>query len=422
MTVLLNFGSFSKALSVRMVRLVLAAAMIITSFCDQQCVSSQAAGSFWIPTWGMASHPSDTTFKDETIRMKVHTTVGGNQVRIRLSNTYGASSLLIGAAHIALKKESSGIIPETDRTLSFGGKAGIAIPPGGYALSDPVDLVVGQYSDLMVSVYIVDAPAASTAHNNGLHTNYVSPGNTAGELRFTSATTTRAYYWLTELYVASSRKMPVVVAFGDSITDGFRATPDANSAYPDDLARLMLASKHPAIVLNEGIGGNRVLHDNLSLSALARFDRDALDQPGVSTVILLDGVNDIFGSTPIPPSTIRGDIANAYEIIQGLKQLVARCHMFRIRVIGATFLPFGDSKYYSPAGDATRKAVNQWIRTSGTFDAVLDFDKLIADPSNPDRYNPAYDGGDHLHPGDAGYKQMADEAFRVLEQIERLNK
>jgi lysophospholipase L1-like esterase len=369
----------------------------------------------------MASHPSDIAFKNQTIRMIVHTTVGGNQVRIRLSNQYGTSSLSVGAAHVAVRQEGSKIVPGTDRTLAFGDQATIMIPPGAYALSDPVDLDVPQLGDLAISVYISDGPSSSTAHNNGLKTNYIAAGDVTGTANLSPGMTSRSYYWLTEVYVASRHKLPVIVAFGDSITDGFRATPDANRSYPSVLGKMLLTqSKYPAVVLNEGIGGNRVLHDNLSASALARFDRDAIDQPGLNVVILLDGTNDIIGSTPVAPdSKIRPDIATSGEIIQGLRQLIARCRLNNIKVIGATLTPYEGSKYYLPDGDRVRRAVNEWIRTSGTFDAVLDSDKLMADPADPQRFLPAYDCGDHLHPGDAGYQAIADEAIKILDHFNK---
>jgi lysophospholipase L1-like esterase len=402
-------------------RLIAAIGLLMIFATYPPFAKAEFSRAIWTPTWSMASHPSDVTFKNQTIRMIVHTSVGGHQVRIRLTNQYGTSGLSVGTAHIALRKEASNIVPGTDRALTFGGQSTIVIPPGAYALSDPVDLDVPQLADLAISVYVVDAPSLSTAHNYGLKTNYISPGDVTGAPDLSSGAKTRAYYWLTEVYVTTQHAVPVIVAFGDSITDGFRATPDADSSYPSVLGKMLLTqSRHPAVVLNEGIGGNRVLHDNLSFSALARFDRDALDQPALRIVILLDGTNDIIGSTSTSPgSKIRPDISTPSEIIQGLQQIVARCRLYNIKVIGMTLAPYGGSKYYLPDGDNVRKAVNQWIRTSGVFDAVLDLDKLMDDPAHPGQFLPAYDGGDRLHPGDAGYQAMANAAFQIVERLEK---
>ena len=251
---------------------------------------------------------------------------------------------------------------------------------------------------------------------------YTEPDGLWGQVTpdLSSGAKTRAYYWLTEVYVTTQHAVPVIVAFGDSITDGFRATPDADSSYPAVLGKMLFTqSGHPAVVLNEGIGGNRVLHDNLSFRAPARFDRDALDQPGLRVVILLDGTNDIIGSTPTLGSKIHPDISTPSEIIQGLQQIVARCRLHNIKVIGMTLAPYGGSKYYLPDGDNVRKAVNQWIRTSGVFDAVLDLDKLMDDPAHPGQFLPAYDGGDRLHPSGAGYQAMANAAFQMIERLEK---
>jgi lysophospholipase L1-like esterase len=353
--------------------------------------------------------------------MVLRTTVGGKQVRIRISNAYGTDSLAIGAAHIALHQNGSAILPGSDHPLAFGGKSKIVIPPGAYVLSDPVTMDVPRLGDLAVTLYVPGATQNSTWHPTGLRTTYISPpGDFSGAAEIPSGQTTLSYYWLTDVYVQPEHKTPVVVAFGDSITDGAHATPDANSSWPSVLGKLLLTkSKHAqAAVINEGIGGNRVLHDVAATNALARFDRDVIVQPGVSTVILLEGINDI-GSPAAPNSRFADQVVTADDLIQGMQQLITRCHLHGIKIIGATLTPYTGAKYYSAAGEQTREALNQWILTSGAFDGVIDFAKATADPAHPDQFLPTDDSGDHLHPGDAGYAVMAQTAAQALAHMKK---
>ncbi len=373
----------------------------------------------WLPTWSTAPMDNTTSFSNQTIRMIVRTTIGGNQVRISISNAYGAQALSVGAAHIALRQQGSAIVAGTDRPLSFGGHPGIVIPAGAYALSDPVNLDVPRLGDLAITLYIPGTTSGSTAHSSGLRTTYISSGGDfSGAAEMPAGKTTLSYYWLTGVYVQVNKPAPVIVAFGDSITDGAHSTPDTNSSWPSVLGKLLLAkSSHAQVaVLNEGIGGNRLLHDVTGTNALGRFDRDAIDQPGASTVILLEGINDI--GWPARPHSEYGDqTVTSADLIQAMQQLIARCHMHKIKIVGATLTPYAGAGYFSPAGEAIREALNQWILTSGAFDAVVDFAKVTGDPAHPDHMLAAYDSGDHLHPGDAGYQAMAGAAAQVIEHM-----
>jgi lysophospholipase L1-like esterase len=270
-----------------------------------------------------------------------------------------------------------------------------------------------------VTVYVPGAASHATGHATGLRTTYVSgPGDFTSAADFPSASTTLSYYWLTGVFVSTKKPARVIVAFGDSITDGTRSTPETNNSWPAILAKLLQAkSKHAnTAVLNAGISGNRILHDVAGPNALARFDADAINEPGVNAVVVLEGINDI-GSPARPNSLYRDQIVTTDDLIQGMQQLIARCHMHNIKIVGATLTPYMGAGYFSTGGESTREALNQWIRTSNAFDAVIDFDKATEDPANPGHFLPAYDSGDHLHPNDAGYQAMAAAAAPVLEQM-----
>jgi lysophospholipase L1-like esterase len=341
--------------------------------------------------------------------MIVHTSIGGHRVRVQLSNAFGASPLLVGAAHIALRDKESAIVPASDRPLTFGGQASFTIPPAAEALSDPVDLEVPALGDLVVSVYIPGEAATPTIHLTGLHTTYISqPGDFTGATSIAGAKTVQLWYWISAVDVLAPSNADLIVAFGDSITDGATSTPDADRSWPSQLAQRLAANKATAglAIVNEGISGNRLLHDGAGVSALARFDRDVLSQPGVKWVIVMLGINDIgFASLPrAQPS----DVVTAQDVIGAQKQIIERAREHGIRVIAATLTPFSGAMYYSEQGETMREAVNQWIRTSGAYDAVIDFDAATRDPANPRQIRPAFNIRDHLHPNDDGYKAMAE--------------
>ncbi|RSM58339.1 GDSL family lipase [Actinoplanes sp. ATCC 53533] len=383
----------------------------------------------WNGTWstavtGAATPPQPATFfADQTLRQIVHTSIAGRSLRVRLSNEYGTEPLVIGEARIARGAGGARIVAGTDRRLTFGGRSAFSIPPGAPALSDPVALPVPALSDLVVSIHLPERTAAATVHGSAFQTNYVAAGNVTRSATLTGATTTTSWHFLSGVSVAAPRAASVV-AFGDSITDGAITTVDANHRWPDFLARRLRgqASLRDLGVLNKGIGGNRLLHDGNTLpgspfsgigplfgdSALNRFDRDVLAQPGARCVIVLLGINDIGQPSSIAPPS---EAVTAEEMIFGYRQLIARAHERGLRILGATMTPFQDTAipgYYSEANEAKRVAVNRWIRASGEYDGVIDFDRAVRDPAQPSRILPRYDSGDHLHPNDDGMRAMAD--------------
>lgn len=375
----------------------------------------------WVGTWatgpaGPAAAPPQ--FDNQTLRQIVHTSVGGNRVRVRISNTFGASPVVIGSAHVARRSSGSSIVAGTDRALTFSGKSSFTIPAGALVLSDPVTLEVPALSDLAVSIYLPQPAAADTMHLLALQTNYVAPGDETGAVALSGETPTTTWYFLTGVDVSTGRREGAsVVCLGDSITDGANSTTDENHRWPDFLARRLQARhglRHIG-VLDQGIIGNRILHPTeptlgnlFGPAGLARFDRDVLAQAGVRYLIVLLGINDIGHPGSAAPLT---DEVSAEEIEAGLTQFVSRAHEKGIKVMGATLTPFENTTiagFYSPEKEVKRQAVNHWIRTSHAYDAVVDFDAAVRDPSHPARMLPQYDGGDHLHPSDLGHEVMGN--------------
>jgi lysophospholipase L1-like esterase len=338
---------------------------------------------------------------DQTLRLVVRTSIGGDRVRIRLSNEYGDRPLVIGAAHIAVRDSAASIVPATDRTLTFGGRPAVRMLPGAVVVSDPVALDVPALRDLAVSLHLADSSRLSTRHQLALQTSYVGHGNVTAGRTFAPDTTLEIWPYLVGVDVINPSVAGVIVTLGNSITDGARSTRDANARWPNVLAARMLRGGEPVrAVVNAGISGGRVLTYGAGPSALARFERDVLATPGLTHVILLEGINDI-GRSAI-------DGVTAEDIIFGYRQLIARAHDRGIAIFGATLTPAGPRTNYTPALEAKRAAVNAFIRTSGAFDGVIDFDAVTRDPANPLQFLPAYDSGDHLHPGDAGYRAMGE--------------
>jgi lysophospholipase L1-like esterase len=348
--------------------------------------------------------------QNQTVRMIVHTSIGGNRVRVRISNAYGMEPLTVGAAHIAQREKESSIIPSSDRTLTFSGRPKFVIPPGALIVSDPVDLRIPKLGDLVVSVFVTGEAPPPTVHLTGLHTTYISkPGDFTAATAILDATTTQSWYWISGVDVLAPSGSGVIVAFGDSITDGATSTPDEDRSWPSQLAERLAKNKATArvAIVNQGISGNRLLGDGAGVSALARFDRDVLCQPGVKWLIVLEGINDI-GMSSLFGMPASGGGVTAEDLIAAHKQMIERAHMHGIKAIGATLLPYGGASYYSESGESIRQEVNHWIRTGGAYDAVVDFDAKLRDPKNPKELNPAYYINDHLHPNDAGYKLMAE--------------
>ena len=331
-------------------------------------------------------------------------------MRVVLSNTYSTAPLTIGAAHLALREKDSAIQLATDRALTFSGRPTFTIPPGAVAYSDPLDLTVPELSDLAIDLYLpgtTDTPAPVTMHAGAFQTNYVSEtGNHVGAAKFPVAATTQNWFVAYRVEVAAPASVGGFVAYGDSITDGTRSTPDTNNRWPDHLARRLLSQSTPLRIgiMNAGIAGNRVLSEGASqvgINALARFEHNVLTQPGVTHVAFMEGINDIGQARENPTPT-------SEDIIAGHKQLIDRAHAAGLKIFGATLTPFYGAAYYSEVGERKRRAVNEWIRTGHAYDAVIDFDQALRDPTDPKQLLAAYDSCDHLHPSDAGYKAMAD--------------
>ena len=407
-----------------MLRPLAAVFVLVTLGCTRQPTSSPApAPSQWVATWtaspyaGPPRPPRDSvdrtpTFVQQTVRLIVHTSIGGDRARIRVSNEYGDRPLAIGAAHIAVRDSAASIMTNTDRALTFGGKGAMTLRPGAVAMSDPVSLDVPKLADLAVSLYVTDSARMVTRHPAAYQTNYVRHGDVTGERTFMPETSIVQWPFLVGVDVHHAAATGVIVTFGNSITDGAGSTRDANRRWPNVLAQRLLSSAEPPKgVANAGIGGNRVLSFGAGPSALARFDRDVLMTPGVTHIILLEAINDIGASAR--------DGTTADDLIQGYRQLIDRAHDRGLVIIGATLTPNGPRNTVTPELEAKRVAVNAFIRAPGNFDAVIDFDAVTRDPAHPAQFLPAYDSGDHLHPSDAGYKAMGEAIDLALFRIRR---
>jgi lysophospholipase L1-like esterase len=371
--------------------------------------AAPAGGSQSAPARQPAFTPPIANFHEQTVRMIVRTSIGGRRARVQLSNTFGTKPLTIGAAHIALREKDSAIAAGSDRALTFSGKPSATIPPGAEMLSDPVNLDVPQLGDLAISLYLPGDSGAPTMHATGLHTTYISgAGDLTGAASLTDAKTSASWYYISGVDVAAPADAAVIVAFGDSITDGATSTVDTDHSWPSLLAKRLVANPATAsfAVVNEGISGNRVLRDQAGANALARLDRDVFSQPGVKWMTLMLGINDIGRATGSAFGA--AEPVTADEVIGGLRQIIERAHLHGIKVLAATLTPYEGAAYYSEAGETMREAVNQWIRTSGAADAVVDFDKVVQDPNHPKQIRADYNIRDHLHPNDSGYQAMAD--------------
>jgi lysophospholipase L1-like esterase len=354
-----------------------------------------------------------TTVTNQTIRQIVRTSIGGSRIRLVLSNAFGTAPLEIGAGHVALRDKDAAIVASSAKPLTVAGASKFSILAGATIVTDPVDLAVAPVSDLVVDLYVPGdlgvSPSPVTTHNGASQTNFVSEtGNHSGAAALPVSARSGAWFLLARVEVLAPAGTGAVVTFGDSITDGARSTADTNNRWPDQLARRLAARKGASVaVLNAGISGNRVLGDGAGVSALARFDRDVLMQTGVTHVVVLEGINDIgiARSNPSP---------SAEDLIAGHKQLIERARARGLKIYGATLTPYEGAPYYTPEGEAKRQALNNWIRTSKAYDGVIDFDMITRDPAAPTKFLPAYDSGDHLHPGDAGYTAMGDAVDLAL--------
>jgi lysophospholipase L1-like esterase len=340
--------------------------------------------------------------------MIVRTSIGGARVRVRLFNALGASSVAIGAAHIAVRGKDAAILPGSDRALTFSGRMTATMYAGEVLVSDPVRLDVRPLSDLAVSVYMPGDTGPPTSHTFGLRPTYVSKDGdfAASDDIPDPASITQSYYWLAGVDVEAPSAAQTIVTFGDSITDGDQSTPDTNGMWPALLAARLQAGKRTAqvAVVNAGIAGNRILGDNNS--GLARLAAHALSVPGVTWITLLEGINDITGATRAAPAGT-APAFSADDLIAAYRQVIETAHLHGVKVAGCTLTPFGESNVYTESGESIRQKTNDWIRRSGAFDAVVDFDAATRDPANPSRFRAEADSPDMLHPGDGGYRLMA---------------
>ena len=377
-------------------------------------VGAQPASGSWVGSWGASPvgegiGPTTPDFANATLREIVRPSIAGKSLRLRLTNEFGTTPLRVESVHVALSAGKAATQPSSDHAVTFNGQAAISIPPGAYVVSDPVAMATQPFANLAVSIYLPQQQIGTiSVHSDAQQTNYTAPGDHVADATLVSPSLQQSWYFLKGVDVEpASAGAATVVAFGDSITDGYGSTVDANTRWPDELAQRLQgnASTRDLSVLNEGIGGNRVLRDGYGPSALARFDRDVLAEAGVRFVVMIESINDI-GRLAYPDQPM--DAVTAPQLEQGLAQLVARAHEHGIKFFGGTITPYQGAGYYSQAGEQVRETVNQWIRTSGVFDGVVDFDKAVADPANPLQLLESEQHGDHLHPNDAGYKKMGD--------------
>lgn len=353
--------------------------------------------------------PYPKALEDQTVRMIVRTSVGGEQIRLEFASRNGAQPVRFGAVHAALANLDGSIVAGTDRVVTFGGKNELDLLPGSRAVSDHIDLPVAPLAHVAVSVYLPQDTPAETVDEIGLMPTYIAQGNHAGSAKLPDPVIAASYYWLRGLSVATaSQDGGAIIAFGDSITEGYSTTAGAHRSWPEILAERLQATPDMRnwSVINTGISGNRVLRAGAGESALARYTEDVLSRPGAKWVIVLESINDI--NLSIMPGLPATQIATADDLIAGLDQLVTRAHLHGLKIAGGTIMPTKGLFFYNEQGEAMRQRVNEWIRTSGRFDAVIDFDAATRDPADPLKINPAFDPGDHIHPNDAGNRAMAD--------------
>ncbi|MEU0248194.1 SGNH/GDSL hydrolase family protein [Streptomyces sp. NPDC006235] len=354
-----------------------------------------------VVTWASSAGRVGAAVDGRGYRLVVHTSVGGTGLRVRLSNAFGDQPVTFGSVHAGLQRDGAALVPGSNRRLTFGGAPSVTVPAGGIVYSDPLPVRVPAASNLAVSLYVPRAGGVLTGHWLAMQTSYTTDGDhTAEESGAHWAQRTGSWFYLDAVTVRPRPAAGTVAALGDSITDGWHSTTDLNRRWPDYLARRLRASPTTTVkaVANAGIAGNKVLADDPGQSALNRLSRDVLALPGLRTVFLFEGVNDIKAEPG----------ATAEELIAGYRALARRVHAAGKCVVAATIAPYKGWREWDPAGEAVRRKVNAFLRTSGAFDAVTDFDRVLRSPDDPERIRPAFDGGDHLHPNDKGMRAMAD--------------
>ncbi|MFD2415061.1 SGNH/GDSL hydrolase family protein [Amycolatopsis pigmentata] len=381
------------------------------------------AADRWVRTWGASPQLPDAAiaglepFADVTLRQEVRISGGGRRVRIRFTNEYGTAGLTIGAARVGLAAPAGGVRPGSDRVLTFDGRPTVTVPPGAPMLSDPVDLRLPPLAQLSLSLYLPEPVKTCTCHGMGVQTCWTVPGNAVAiPGRPAHATSLPLQAFLSAVEVIPEGPAKTIVAVGDSLTDGFGSTPDTNRRWTDRLAERLIEHGGAAVhVSNQGISGNRMLNDGFGVSTLARFDRDVLATPGLGYVIVSEGLGDIAVSFapreddgPLAEflKTFPGSPITAEDIIAGYGQLIARAHGHGVKIYAATLTPYENDDMFAPEGESARQVVNTWIRTSGAFDGVLDFDAVWRDPADPRRIKDGFHAGD-VHGSDAGYRALA---------------
>lgn len=393
----------------------IAGAVLVTllSACGGGGGDSQS--SQWVATWFAAqqnyneivpAYGPSFSISNQTVRQIVHTSYGGNQVRIKLSNLFGTGPATFSAVHVARSTGNGAIDVTTDRTVTFGGTASVTLAAGTEQWSDSVDLPFTTQSDLAISLFVQGSIPVATSHLVGQQNNYTASNNQVSAATMSGATASAFYFWLSEVDTSSTNKVKVVVAFGDSITDGAQSTVGANHRWPnffDDRMQAAAGSVGGVSVVNAGISGNRWLHDLVGPAGQTRFARDVIGVSGATHAVIFLGINDIGFATPLPAQAVTSD-----QIIAAIGAAIAQAKSRQMKVFLATLMPYEGSANYSASGEAERQAVNAYIRSASGVDGVIDFDKVMQDPSNPASLLPAYNSGDHIHPNDAGYQAMAN--------------
>ncbi|MDP7546060.1 MAG: SGNH/GDSL hydrolase family protein [Alphaproteobacteria bacterium] len=368
----------------------------------------------WVGTWATSPAPSEAGvgFNNNTLRMNPRLSIGGDTLRVRLSNAYGSGKLVIGAAYLGIRDQGPAVVAGSERQLTFGGASSATIAAGALVISDSVELEVAPLADLAVTFHLPGEIPTSfqSTGRYARQTNYISPaGDFSNEITMPVGTITDEWFFISGIDVLATQETGGVVALGDSLTDANISTHDTYNRWPDQLARRLTARQggRPLGVINQGLGGNRILHDLRGDSGLRRFDRDVLAQPGVTHAIVMLGTNDLRNRIAKPEQE-----ATANQMIAGLGQMALRAQARGIKLFGATLTPFGNETFlpgaWNPVREGHRVAVNDWIRESGAMDGVVDFDKALRDPECPTQMLPIYDCGDGLHPSDLGYCQMGD--------------
>ncbi|MEJ2052364.1 MAG: SGNH/GDSL hydrolase family protein [Calditrichaceae bacterium] len=387
-------------------------------FCNPKSINYPSSNQTWVGTWTTAPQlveprnmPPEPGLSNNTIRQVLCVSLGGNRLRMRFSNEFSTQPVRMKAVHIAESTDSSAIDPTTDLALSFNGKPDVTIEPGSAVMSDPFDFSVKPRTNLAVTIYFGETSPDVTGHPGSRTTSYIVPGNAVSKANLSDAVRTDHWYIINRIDVLAPDSAAAVVVLGNSITDGRGSGTNKQNRWPDELSKRLLnnpGTKNVA-VLNQGIGGNCVLRQCLGPSALSRFKRDVINQSGVKWLIILEGINDIGGSRGEEGA---GKVSD--DLIAAYKKMIDSAHAAGIRVYGATLMPFGGSFYDSPAHEKARQAVNEWIRNSKQFDAVIDLDKALRDPNNPSQLLPKADTGDHLHPSEAGHRMMAEAVDLTL--------